>query len=69
MVDLIPGSNFCIIPDRWSQLAAFPGGSFGGGQRGKSAIFSTIHAVRPIPISQEDTVELETIATENKNWI
>ena len=72
MAKLVSGSHFCIIPDRWSQLAAFPSsGLFGGGdkQRGKSVIFSTILAVRPVPTSQEKTVELEIIATENKPYV
>ncbi|KAL7537693.1 hypothetical protein ACHAXR_008005 [Thalassiosira sp. AJA248-18] len=72
MVNLVPGSHFCIFPERWSQLAAFPGSSmFGGGvKRGKSAIFSTIHAVRPVPTSQDgNTVELEIVASENKPYV
>jgi len=68
MVKLVPGSHFQILPQLWSQLATFPGGAiFGGGNnQGRAAIFSTIHAVRPVPTSQENTVELEIIATENK---
>jgi len=74
MVKLAPGSHFQILPQLWSQLAAFPGsGAFGGGGGskglGKSAIFSTIHAVRPVPTLQGDTVELEIIATENKPYL
>jgi outer membrane protein assembly factor BamA len=69
MVKQVPGSHFQILPERWSQLATYPArGVVGGDGRvggRKSAIFSTIHAVRPIPTSQ-DTVELEIVATENK---
>ncbi|KAL7553343.1 hypothetical protein ACHAWF_016627 [Thalassiosira exigua] len=74
MVKLVPGSHFCIFPDRWSRLASFPGsalfGISGSTQRGKSEIFSTIHAIRPVPTSLEgDTVELEIIASENKPYV
>jgi len=66
---LEPGSHLRILPDRWSKLVAFPGGVFGAGG-GRSAIFSTIHAVRPIPeeSSSGDTVSLEIIASENKPY-
>ena len=69
MTKLEPGSHLRIIPDRWSKLVAFPGGIFGAGGS-RSAIFSTIHAVRPIPedSSQGNTVSLEIIASENKPY-
>jgi hypothetical protein len=69
MAKLEPGSHLRILPDRWSKLVAFPGGIFGAGG-GRSAIFSTIHAVRPIPeeSSSGDTVSLEIIASENKPY-
>eukprot|EP00986_Skeletonema_menzelii_P015365 scaffold11586_cov155-Skeletonema_menzelii.AAC.2 len=69
MTKLEPGSHLRILPDRWSRLVAFPGGIFGAGG-GRSAIFSNIHAVRPIPeeSSQGDTVSVEIIATENKPY-
>ena len=36
----------------------------------KSAIFSTIHAVRPVPTGEDDnTVSLEIIATKNKPYV
>lgn len=69
MVKQLPGSHFQILPERWAQLATYPArGVVGGDGRvggRKSAIFSTIHAVRPIPTSP-DTVDLEIVATENK---
>ncbi len=71
MVKQVPGSHFQILPERWAQLATYPAKCVIGDdgrelQLGrKSAIFSTIHAVRPIPMTQ-DTVELEIVATENK---
>ncbi|KAL9181529.1 hypothetical protein ACHAXT_010334 [Thalassiosira profunda] len=72
MVNLTPGSHFCIFPDLWSQLSVFPGsGLLGGSGKGgvKSAIFSTIHAIRPVPTSPEgNTVELDILATENKPY-
>lgn len=69
MTKLEPGSHLRILPDRWSSLVAFPGGMFGAGG-GRSAIFSNIHAVRPIPeeSSQGDTVSVEIIASENKPY-
>ena len=74
MVKLVPGSHFCVFADRWSQLAAFPGsGIFGGGgsrKQKQNAIFSTIHAVRPVPTSPDgNTVELEIVASENKPYV
>ena len=71
LIKQLPGSHFQILPERWAQLATYPAkGVIGSDGRElqsgrKSAIFSTIHAVRPIPTSQ-DTVELEIVATENK---
>ena len=71
MVKQLPGSHFQILPERWAQLATYPARGILRGNdselRGgrKSAVFSTIHAVRPIPISP-DTVELEIVATESK---
>lgn len=69
LVNLVPGSHFRLIPDRWSKLVALPGGVFGAGG-GKSAIFSHIHAVRPIPeeSSRGDSVSIEVIASENKPY-
>lgn len=67
MTMLEPGSHFRILPSKWSKLVAYPGGVFGAGG-GRSAIFSQIHAVRPIPeeSSQGDDVSVEIIASENK---
>ena len=65
MVQLTPGSHFRIKPELWSQLAANKQQQMGGG--GKTAIFSSIHAVRPVPTS-DNTAELEIIATENKPY-
>ena len=67
MVKLAPGSHLQILPQYWSRLVANPGGAFGGGG-GKSAIFSTIHAVRPIPCAGDNTATLEIIASENKPY-
>lgn len=69
MTKLEPGSHLRILPERWSRLVAFPGGIFGAGG-GRSAIFSNIHAVRPIPeeSSQGNTVSVEILATENKPY-
>jgi hypothetical protein len=52
---------------------ASPGGIFAGQTNdniggAKSAIFSTIHALRPIPVG-DDTVSLEIVATENKPYV
>jgi hypothetical protein len=75
LVGMAPGSHFRIIPQRWSRIVASPGGIFAGstnnGRVGpKSAIFSTIHAVRPVPTGEDDnTVSLEIIATENKPYV
>ena len=63
---LEPGSHLRIIPDRWSRLVAFPGGIFGAGG-GRGAIFSNIHALRPIP-EKGNTVSVEVIATENSPY-
>lgn len=63
ITNLEPGSHLRIIPDRWSRLVAFPGGIFGAGG-GRGAIFSSIHALRPIP-EEGNTVSVEIIATEN----
>jgi len=63
MVNLVPGSNFQIRHDLWSQFSGV-GRSKG---RGKSAIFSTIHAIQPRPTSDK-TAELQIIATENKPY-
>ena len=70
MVGITPGSHFRIVPERWSRIVALPGLLFGGGGNsgGKSEIFSTIHAVRPIP-NDDDTVCVEIIATENKPFV
>ncbi len=68
MTMLEPGSHFRILPSKWSKLVAYPGGVFGAGG-GRSAIFSQIHAVRPIPeeTSQGD-VSVEIVASENKPY-
>mmetsp|Transcript_4872 Transcript_4872/g.10047 ORF Transcript_4872/g.10047 Transcript_4872/m.10047 type:complete len:837 (-) Transcript_4872:62-2572(-) len=66
MMNISPGAHFQILPHRWSRLVANPGGTFGG-TGGNSAIFSSIHAVRPIPTS-DDTATLEIIASENKPY-
>lgn len=66
MMNISAGANFQIVPHRWSRLVANPGGTFGG-TGGNSAIFSTIHAVRPIPTS-DNTATLEIIASENKPY-
>jgi outer membrane protein assembly factor BamA len=74
MVGLAPGSDFRINPERWSRIVAFPRELFGGGQTNngstgsESAIFSTIHAVRPIP-EEDGTVSIEIIATENRPFV
>ena len=66
MLNLVPGSHFCILPDLWSRLVASPGSDAvgGGGKQQQSPIFSAIHALRPLPTAQ-DSVELEIVATEN----
>ncbi|KAL3797114.1 hypothetical protein HJC23_000452 [Cyclotella cryptica] len=73
LVGISPGSHFRIIPSKWSRIVASPGGIFAGQKTDgiggtKSAIFSTIHAVRPIPAG-DDTVLMEIIATENKPYV
>lgn len=69
MVQLSPGSQFRILPEKWSRLVALPGGTFGGGG-GKSAIFSAIHAVQPVPTKDgKDTVNIEILASENKPYV
>ena len=70
MVGIAPGSHFRIIPQRWTRIIAFPGGLFGDGSssRRKSAIFSTVHAVRPIP-HEDGTISVEIVATENKPFV
>ena len=69
MTKLEPVRHLRILPDRWSRLVAFPGGMFGAGG-GRSAIFSNIHAVRPIPEEspQGNAVSVEIIASENKPY-
>ena len=70
MAALEPGSHFRILPNKWSKLVAYPGGVFGAGG-GRSAIFSQIHAIRPIPEKSsqgDDTVSIEIIASENKPY-
>jgi hypothetical protein len=69
MLNLVPGSHFCILPDLWSRLVASPGsvGGGGGGKQQQAPIFSAIHALRPLPAAQ-DSVELEIVATENKPY-
>ncbi|KAL7479313.1 hypothetical protein ACHAW6_005047 [Cyclotella cf. meneghiniana] len=72
LVGISPGSHFRIIPKKWSRIVATPGGIFDGETNdrmggAKSAIFSTIHALRPIPAGN-DTVSLEIVATENKPY-
>ena len=69
MLNLVPGSHFCILPDLWSRLVASPGSVTigGGGKHQQSPIFSAIHALRPLPTA-EDSVELEIVATENKPY-
>jgi len=69
MVGITPGSHFRIIPQRWSRIVASGGGIFQGQSRGsKSAIFSTIHAVRPTP-EEDGSVSVEIIASENKPFV
>ena len=71
IVKLKPGSHFRIIPELWSELAASGPGGINQRRRGNSpALFSTIHAVRPIPTSDgANTVDVEVIATENKPYL
>ncbi len=66
MMNISSGAHFQILPQRWSRLVANSGGAFSG-SGGNSAIFSTIHAVRPIPDS-DNTATLEIIASENKPY-
>lgn len=69
MVGIAPGSHFRIIPQRWSRIVASRGGIFQGQSGGsKSALFSTIHAVQPIP-EEDGTVSVEIIASENKPFV
>lgn len=67
IVGLTPGSHFRIIPQRWSRIVASSGGIFGGQSNvgGSNPIFSTVHALRPIP-EDDGSVTVEIIATENK---
>jgi hypothetical protein len=70
MLNLVPGSHFCVLPDVWSRLVASPGNvaGVGKGKLQQHPIFSAIHALRPLPTAQ-DSVELEIVATENKPYI
>jgi hypothetical protein len=70
MLNLVPGSHFCVLPDLWSRLIASPGSAAagGGGKQQQSPIFSAIHALRPLPTAK-DSVELEIVATENKPYV
>jgi hypothetical protein len=70
MLNLVPGSHFCVLPEVWSRLVASPGSvaGVGKGKLQQHPIFSAIHALRPLPTAQ-DSVELEIVATENKPYV
>lgn len=63
MLRMDPGSPLQLNPSLISELAAFPRGT-----RKQSALFSRIHAVRPVPTSKTDEVEVEMVVSENKPY-
>ena len=66
LTNLRPGAHFRIDTERWAPLAASTSDGVLGGAgtatpRKGSQLFSAIHAVRPVPTGEGDTVELEII--------
>ena len=63
MLRMDSGSPLQLNPTIISELAAFP-----TDKRKQSALFSKIHAVRPVPTSKTDEVEVEMVVSENKPY-
>lgn len=63
MLRMDPGSPLQLNPTLISELAAFP-----KDKRTQPALFSKIHAVRPVPTSKTDEVEVEMVVSENKPY-